>query len=143
MRTPIGLGTKMTNQTNFTKAALFKCLKKMLFPSMAAILALGLIVFLFHDKLLELVFISLTKQDTVYAVGYNERNFDKIRKNMSMQEVVSQLGNPLDKREIQHGEQEIWYYSRAGVKYDNYFVRLIYFDKNKHVIKTVKKYYLD
>ena len=90
-----------------------------------------------------MLFTTFTKEDTVYAVDYSEKKFDTIRKNMSDREVISLLGNPLDKKKLPEDKKEIWYYSRAGKKYDNYFVRLVYFDESKHVIKTVKEYYLD
>ena len=133
----------MINRTSCTEVAFCSRLKRLLPFYLLVVLILGVSTFLFHDRLLELLFTTFTKEDTVYAVDYSEKKFDTIRKNMSDREVISLLGNPLDKKKLPEDKKEIWYYSRAGKKYDNYFVRLVYFDESKHVIKTVKEYYLD
>jgi SmpA / OmlA family len=85
---------------------------------------------------------------TVYAPGYDESQFRRVRIGMTSKEVESILGDPLRKDSTsaqRWGPYENWIYSEPpphGTIGDNYWRRWVMFDDGK-VVAIVDDYYED
>lgn len=84
------------------------------------------------------------KEDTVYASGYSDEGFRRIRPGMSEQEVVDLLGAPLEKYSFEddHGVQRVgWRYSKSAHG-QSFRIRAVVFDEGR--VKSVfREFYLD
>jgi outer membrane protein assembly factor BamE (lipoprotein component of BamABCDE complex) len=111
---------------------------------------------LFPRSLLQLVL----PDQTVYADGFSEERFRKVRPGMSEQEVLSILGRPLEVYENAGGRKyrtswsakpsavnpvdfRWWSYSKAGRLYDSYHVRAVRFDRDGRVVDVDQTFYND
>jgi hypothetical protein len=78
---------------------------------------------------------------TIYAAGYNESQFHAIREGMTTDQVVSALGQPLQKRSSADGS-ETWEYSMQYTYTSNYERRWIMFGRGL-VQGVVSDYWYD
>lgn len=90
-----------------------------------------------YNPVLELI----ESEETIYSPGYNESNFKKIRKNMSSNEVLSLLGEPIDRIKLSENE-EVWRYTEQGPHNTNYRERNVVFCNSK-VIEIDDSFYID
>ena len=61
-----------------------------------------------------------------------------------MDDVLASLGEPLDRQSSWDGESEIWYYTKHGPRYANYWNKIVVFDvESRRVTKKVDEYYSD
>ena len=75
--------------------------------------------------------------DTIYASRYSDEAFREVGMGQGPQKVLALLGEPLDRSASWDGEEEYWYYSRHGPRYDNYWNKIVIF--NAHTGKVTEK----
>ena len=77
-------------------------------------------------------------EDTQYASGYSESAFTSIASGASTASVLSSLGRPLEVRD------NVWYYSRPGPRYENFFVRGVALDSGgERVTAVIRNFYTE
>lgn len=84
------------------------------------------------------------KEDTVYATGYSDEAFRRIRPGMSEQEVADLLGAPLEKYSFEgdDGVERVgWRYSKSAHG-QSYRIRAVVFDEGR-VMTVFREFYLD
>ena len=82
------------------------------------------------------------REDTVYALGYTEKNFNKIEIGMTPEQVLELVGEPLKKS----GRDECYWEYTALRENDRcycYWVREVYFGPDKKVSKIDTSYWWD
>jgi hypothetical protein len=90
----------------------------------------------------ELLWPVVTKHDTEYAPGYNERAYRSLDMGMGHEAVEQALGPPLEVKEFPDG-MTYWYYSRHGQQFDSYFVRILGFNKEGSLAVRRSYFYVD
>lgn len=90
----------------------------------------------------ERILMLFYEEETVYAEGYVETSWNKIKLRNSMDHVIKFLGPPLVKN-IDKDGRTYFHYSKQGPKNTNYCVRIIVFDPENKVETIVKEFYLD
>jgi outer membrane protein assembly factor BamE (lipoprotein component of BamABCDE complex) len=81
--------------------------------------------------------------DTVYAKRFNPAHFSRVVAGMSREELLGLLGPPLEKRVIADRE-EYWFYSRHGVRSQNYWSFIVVVDPEAgKVVGRFKELYTD
>jgi outer membrane protein assembly factor BamE (lipoprotein component of BamABCDE complex) len=84
----------------------------------------------------------LHEDATTFSPGYSAAAFDRVRIGATQSEVIALLGEPLVKHASGNPhDQEVWRYTTAPFK-ENYWFRIIVFDKNGVVIKKEAKYFV-
>lgn len=78
---------------------------------------------------------------TIYARGYNESRFQAIRVGMTTEQVVLELGEPLQKH-VDSSGSELWHYSDQYHYESNFDRRWLVFDAGK-VICVINDYWVD
>jgi hypothetical protein len=76
-----------------------------------------------------LLFVVLN--DTVYSQGYRESAFKELRVGMTTEEVESRMGPPLAK--YPGSDLEVWHFSKSRSGDGTYYVRVVWFRKNRAV----------
>jgi hypothetical protein len=83
---------------------------------------------------------------TIYAPGYSERRFHRIRVGMTCAEVEAIMGRPLDKVDWSFGtapkDREMWRYSKQHNALANCWRRWVLFEKGK-VLEVVSDFWVD
>jgi hypothetical protein len=119
-----------------------KLLKRLI---LVVVLGLALILTVFHFYLLDGLtgaFFSLgEKENTVYATGYTDSGFRRIRQGMSSNDVLSILGPPLAKYDLKNPHRVLWQYSKE-IEDLSFSVRNVIF-KDAFVCEVICEYYVD
>jgi hypothetical protein len=113
----------------------------------------------FASTLTEQYFFPYPEIGTVFSEGYSEANFDQIRAGMSEAEVITLLGEPLNRDRMTvsftqgvrsaampTGSGAMWSYSHdnaAGIWDFAWLGRFVYFDEAGRVTGTVKWVFYD
>ncbi len=79
---------------------------------------------------------------TVYAVGYDEFKFQRLRLGMTRTEVEAALGPPLEKVPALADVPELWFYSLGESSLDDYWRRWVRFENGK-VTQIISDYWED
>ena len=90
-------------------------MKKIIFILGLVFFISGVTIFHFYhlDGLHGYLISCLLKDDTIYASGYSDNSFRKIKKGMSQKVVLELLGEPLNKRKLDNSK-ESWFYSKSA-----------------------------
>ncbi|WP_163341216.1 hypothetical protein [Desulfopila sp. IMCC35008] len=79
--------------------------------------------------------------DTQFSPGYDESKFSSIEPGMSEEYIIELLGEPFTKNVLEDEGAEDWYFSNDGKSEWGdwaWLVRVVRFDKNSKVIKTIE-----
>jgi hypothetical protein len=79
---------------------------------------------------------------TVYAVGYDEFKFQRLRLGMTRTEVEAALGSPIQKVPASADVPELWFYSLGKTSLDDYWRRWVQFENGK-VTQIISDYWED
>lgn len=90
----------------------------------------------------ELLLPLIEKHDTEYAQGYSEEVFRSLDIGSGKALVEQLLGPPLLAKEFSSG-RVYWYYSRHGTRSENYFVRILVFDREGSLVARRSYFYVD
>jgi hypothetical protein len=93
------------------------------------------------DHIRETFLPLITHDDTVYAPGFSETAFARIRIGWSQQEVIKELGLPIGAQSF--GKTTILYYSQHGTKSKSFHLRIIDLGVDKKVTGTTRSYLLE
>ena len=81
-------------------------------------------------------------EGTIWAENFSEEKFKKVKVGMTMEQVVSLLGQPLNSSErCENGCS--WSYTKQDSGSSDYDQRRIFFDKNRLVIEVRKTFFID
>ena len=84
----------------------------------------------------------LFSENTVYAPGFDEKEFRALKRGMSKDEVRSKLGDPLSTWSGSGGF-EWWAYSKHGTKSENFLCRSLAFNTEGQLIERHAEFYAD
>lgn len=97
-------------------------------------------IYSIEDSLIFLIF--LMEDTTIYSPFYSEQAFKLIKKNMTEEEVIKVVGQPLQKQILENNKGELWRYTQGKLD-RNFWLRCVKFDSNKKVSQIIKEYWAD
>lgn len=81
-------------------------------------------------------------EGTIWAKNFDEENFKKVRLGMEKEEVLSLIGEPLDKTRKCPIDCS-WIYTKQDTGTSDYDQRVVSFDNSGFVSEIVKSFYID
>jgi hypothetical protein len=94
------------------------------------------------DWLLTIILSLLAGERTTYAPGFDEARFRALSRGTSQTDVISRLGEPLDRHRFASGNT-LFRYSTPQSARDNYLVRNVVFDRNGRIVAKQAEFYFD
>jgi hypothetical protein len=110
--------------------------------AVATIIIIFFALFFLNKDFQEFVLSSIYEEETIYAKGYSDEEWKKVKTNDSIDSVVQLLGKPLKIYKSEDGSFS-YYYTYQGPKDTNYRMRVIFFNKEGKVIEKYREFYID
>ena len=82
-------------------------------------------------------------EGTIWAPGFSEKNFSKIKKGMSKKEVFTLMGKPLRGFDDCNKDYCGWVYTKNDSPTSDFDQRWVFFNRRGKVIEIRKSFYID
>jgi outer membrane protein assembly factor BamE (lipoprotein component of BamABCDE complex) len=112
---------------------------------------LGLVLFVSHPAIrygydvsdTVACFVTVGQHATQYATGYSDRAFSQVRTDMSSDDVLRILGEPLTRATWSSWPEGEWGYSQPASSSGHYHLRTVRFSADGKVSAAYKLFYFD